>query len=1088
VDKLPSIYAQDGEYVRPVPSAGVTVLEGQARKAEAAAQVTKDNTHFTDLIGAKIVQGPIAWADRALQERGVPRDENFYGDALNPFIEKWRAAGLENQTELLERATSAEHADLLMSFAMQNKQAQEDSAQYGLLGNAAASLFDPSMVAIGYASGGLAYGARATSLVNAVRSGVVAGATNVGTEAFVSQYDPEIDTSHLVSAGAFGFLTGGVFGFRSGELAEAAAGVNKVVREHTAPAEAAQTATDSMGAARVPGSVVDTLDGPAVGTPEWQQKILDDAYANAGIRSAFTGSGTGVSKRVDKFLPRFLKESTIRRDIAGRLGGSKSAVMRDLGRKLLKDSVGFTDRNVAVKFTAAEESTLLDQAVHGEYRKTVEQEWAKFSQKTGVRGDVARQSFNESVGYYIRGVAQDMEPEVVASAQRVASTFKRMADELRASGVPGFEKEFNGNGYLPRIFSAKGYTDLNATKGLAFDNIRDNLVKPAMRSAWVKNLAPGEALNEDLLHEVSEAWLKRGYEKAMGGPSDLHGTLAAADASSVRELLQEAGVDAQKIDALVGKLEKEAGERATHARAKSRIDLDESFGATLTDDLGNTHQVHIADLLENNVDNLVPDYIREMSGWAALKKHANIGTQAELDKYKQLALQHSKKAGDGDLSRALDITFNSILGRSTSDAPNSAWTRGSRLIRSQNFMTTMGQVGFTMLEGVGSVLGAVGVRNAFKAAPAAVNMVKKMRMGNFNNEEAAWLADVTGLGTDFVRNQPYLRLDAVGESVWRNDSAVGRSLNKLDRGMQYGQRYMSVVSGIAPMQQFLQGFAGVGTAARLVQLANKEGLSASMVRRLRAGGLDAKDQATIFARLKGLKSVHDIAGSWGSWTADEKRLLSLYVNRTAKRTIGEGGVGDSVQLMHSATGRIFTQFRTFMTNSYTSVLLHGLHMRDWQMAHMWMGSTLFAGIGMAARNYLNTTGDPEKRTKLMEWDNLTKQAIQQSSYSSILPFMIDTVAHDLGVKKAMGYDDEPVFAYGRSTGLDSGVQGIPTLATGRALWSLPKTAVAALDPNSRVTSKQAKDAMSLLWFQNVTGVRNGLSWAAKQLPEGDLPH
>jgi len=84
----------------------------------------------------------------------------------------------------------------------------------------------------------------------------------------------------------------------------------------------------------------------------------------------------------------------------------------------------------------------------------------------------------------------------------------------------------------------------------------------------------------------------------------------------------------------------------------------------LTDDLGNTHKIHIADLLENNVDSMMPDYIREMSGWAALNKHANIGTQAELDKYKQVALQHSKKAGDGDLSRAIDTPSTP-----SSDAP-----------------------------------------------------------------------------------------------------------------------------------------------------------------------------------------------------------------------------------------------------------------------------------------------------------------------------------------------------------------------------------------------------------------------------------
>jgi hypothetical protein len=1084
VDKLPSMYAQPGQYVPSLPSAGVTKLDAQARtEAETAAQI-KDKTTFHDLIGAKVVQGPIAWADRALQERGLERDPAFFGDALKPVQAEWHAAGLENQMELLERATSPAHAELLKSFAIQNKMAQEDSAQYGLLGNAAAGLLDPSMFAIGAASGGLGYSATAGRLANAVRASIVAGGTNVASEALSSQYNPEIDTEHLVTAGAFGFAMGGAFGFRAGELADLASRTTRIVKgvDSTEARTSAGNTADSMGAARVDGSTVSTLDGPAVGTPAFEQKITDEAYADT-TRAAFTGSGTGAPK----WMPKWLAESTLRRDLAGRLRGSKAAELRSESSKLVRDSVGNTDRNAAVKFTASEESELMDRTIHGAYRKGVESEWAKFSAANGIRGDEARASFNESIGYHIRGVAQDMSPEVEATAKHAAAAFKAMNDELRAAGVPGFEQEFTNGAYLPRIFSAKGYTDLNGNKGLSFDNLRDNLVKPAMRSAWMKNLKDGEAMNEDLLHAVSEAWLKRGYDKAMGGAGDLHGALGHADASSVRELLQEAGVEAHRIDALVGKLEKDAAGKAMHARAKSRIDMDESFGATLTDELGNTHEVHLADLLENNVDKLVPDYIREMSGWASLKKHAGIGTQAELDKYKAFLLKKSRDAGDSDQTRALDIVFNSILGKSTSDAPHSAWTRGSRLIRSQNFMTTMGQVGFTMVEGVGSVLGAVGFRNALKAAPAAANMVKKMRMGNFDHEEAAWLADITGMGTDFVRNQPYLRLDAVGESVWNNKTAVGRVLNKTDQGLQYAQRYMSVVSGIAPMAQWLQGFAGVGIAGRLVQLANKDGISASMVRRLRAGGLDAKDQATLFGKLKGMTSVHEIAKQWGSWSSDEKRLMALFVQRNAKRTIGEGGVGDSVQLMHSATGRIFTQFRTFMTNSYTSVLLHGLHMRDWQTAQMWAGSTLFAGVGMAARNYINTVGDQEKRDKLMTWDTLSKQAFQQSSYSSILPFMIDTVAHDLGVKKALGGDDTPVFAYGRSTGLDSGVQGIPTLATGRALWGLPRLAVTALDPHANVTQKQAKDALSLLWFQNVTGVRNGLSWMAQQLPKDGTP-
>ena len=1084
MDTLPSMYAREGQPNLALPSAGVTQLDAQARTDAATEQKTKDATTFTDLIGAKIVQGPIAWADRALQEQGVPRDPDFYGAALQPVIDDWRKAGLEHQMELLERATSPAHAELLKGFAIQNKMAQEDSARSGLLSNLAAGALDPSMFAIGALSGGAGYSANAGRLANAVRAGVVGAGINMGTEGLASQYDPEIDTGHLVTAGAFGFLAGGAFGFRTGELADLAHGTNKLVRDSLNRTEqrAAGNTADSMGAARVDGSVVNTLDGPAVGTPEWQQNILDESYANT-ARAAFTGSGKGAPK----WLPKWMANMTIRRDLAGRLAGSDSAAVRNEGSKLLRDSVGNTDRSVATKFTAAEESELMDQTIHAAYRKGVEGEWSKFSASSGVKGDVARGQFNESVGYHIRGVAQDMSPEVQATADHAAAAFKTMNDELRAAGVPGFEKELPTKGYLPRIFSAKGYTDLNGSKGLSFENLRDNLVKPAMRSEWVKNLPDGEKVNEDLLHEVSNAWLKRGYDKAMGGAADLHGTLNRADAGSVRDLLTEAGVDVQRIDALVGKLEKDAAGKAMHSRAKSRIDMDESFGATLKDDLGNEHKVNLADLLENNVDKLVPEYIREMSGWAALKKHANIGTQAELDKYKAFLLQQSKQAGDSDISRALDITFNSILGKSTTDAPHSAWTRGSRLARGWNFLTSMGQVGFTMLESVGGTLGAVGFRNALKAAPAAVDMVRNMRTGKFSTDEARFISELSGFGTDFIRNQPHLRLDSVGESVWNNEKAVGKALNKLDQGEQYAQRAMSVVSGIAPMVQFNQGLAGTGITSYMIDLANRASISESVVNRLRAGGLDAADQARLFGNLKGMKGVKDIAKSWDKWSPDDKRLLALFVHRNARRYLGEGGVGDTIQLMHSATGRIFTQFRTFQTNSYTSVLLHGLHMRDWQTAQMWMGSTLFAGIGMAARNYVNTIGDPEKREMLMTMDTIGKQAFQQSSYSSILPFMVDTVAHDMGLKKALGGDDTPVFAYGRSTGLDSGVQGIPSLATGRALWGLPKLAVTALDPHANVTQKQAKDAMSLLWFQNVTGVRNGLSWAASQLPKGDNP-
>jgi len=1083
VDQLKDPFVQEGEYVPTIPSAGVTALDAKARTDAEEAQKKKDSLTFGNLIGATIVQSsPIGWFDRAIQEHGVENDQNYWGEAVKKDYDEWTAQGLGSQTALLEKARSKDHADLLKTFAIQNVMAAEDSAQFNPAARMLAGLADPSMFAIGALSGGLGYSANAGRLANAVRAGIVGSVTNVGAEALVGQYNPEVTNESLIAAGAMGFLGGGAFGFRRGELAEMAAGAQKIVRSvDNVQAKAAGNTADSMGAARVEGSPQNILDGPEAGSPEWIQRKVDDAQANAHIRAAATGNGDGPA-----WVPKWLKEMNWRRDITGRLRNSNDPLMRDTASKLLPDSVGHTDRNLEVKFTAAEEAQLIDHTVHGSYRRNVEQQWEKFSKENGVSGEAARAEFNESVGYFMRGVAQDMTPEVQATAKHAAEALRNMHDELRAAGVPGFEQAADGRAYLPRVFSAKGYTDLNGNKGLTFENLRDNLVKPAMRSEWAKNLKDGDVVNEELLHEVSEAWLKRGYDKAMGNQAEFHGSMKAADVEGVRALLKEQGVKASKIEALVGKWERDLDAKGVHARAKARIDLDESYKATLTNDLGESHEVRLADLLENNVDKLVPEYIREMSGWAALKKHADVGTPRELEVLRAEMLKRSKAAGDSDLTRALDIALNSILGKSTSDAPSSAWTRGSRLIRSQNFLTSMGQVGFTMMETTGGAIGNAGFRNVLKAVPAAVDMVKSMRLGKFDTEEARFLAEVAGLGTDFVRNQPYLRLDAIGESVWNETKAVGRALNKLDRGMQYAQRYMSVVSGIAPMQQWNHGLTGASIAYKLMQQANKNSLSASAVRRLRAGGFSKVDQERIFTRLRGLKSLKDLARSYNTWAPDEKRMFALFVQRNAKRTMGEGGVGDSIQLMHSATGRILTQFRTFQNNSYTAVMLHGLHMRDWQMAQMWSGSMLFAGIGMAARNYLNTMGMPqEERDKRMAFDSLAKQAFQQASFSSYIPFVVDTIAHDLHVKEALGYDDEPIFAYGRSTGLDAGVQGIPTLATARALWNLGGVAANGLNPDKQISSKQIKDTMTLLWFQNVTGLRNGVSYLANQFPNSE---
>lgn len=165
-----------------------------------------------------------------------------------------------------------------------------------------------------------------------------------------------------------------------------------------------------------------------------------------------------------------------------------------------------------------------------------------------------------------------------------------------------------------------------------------------------------------------------------------------------------------------------------------------------------------------------------------------------------------------------------------------------------------------------------------------------------------------------------------------------------------------------------------------------------------------------------------------------------------------------------------------MTTSYTGHMLNALHMRDWQAFHMVVGSTLMAALGMGARSYLNTIGNPEEREKQLNLKQLTLSGIQMSSYSSVIPMLVDTTVHD-----ALGYD--PVFAYGRSSGLDSGVKGIPTLATAERLWNVAGIPGRLAAQDHQLSKQDVGNIYKLLWLNNLTGFRNVGDWIANQYPD-----
>lgn len=1155
-------------------------------------QQDSDNTTVWDGIGAVQALGTVGMVDHYVHETGFTPDPDFGPKDIIREADEWRKRGVtEDQMHLLERATSQESADYLYGVARSNMEAHEELSHFGLLGQVGLSLTDPGMVALDAIAaplGAAALGGRAVRagriteeaaeavarsgrLRNAVRSGIVASGENFAFDEAESHYDPSINTAQALADASVGFAFGGVLGFRKSELGK----MHQIAQKYGKPVEAeaakprAPGVPDDAGSKRVDGANVDTMDIPTRDPKEIEQERLDEAYQEAEVRPAFRN---------------------IRRDISARFGKSKSALVRQVGRKLVRESVGFTDRNIPVEESASQMSKRLEATLSVSFADAAHAAFGKYRKELGINAfdASAREDFFDQVGRYMRNQNTDVHPEAKSVVNHVNDAFKRMAGELKAAGVNGFENLEHTENYLPRSFSRKGFEQVFGDKALNYDDVLEKLVKPAMRRAWEAKIKPedlerfnetkelyeetsrhvvaakdrmlksqdafdsarrewtkaekrmkekppspkmqrrrmlalqalkdkagraeerlkkareahaqslkdedakryaheearklyspeSQGVDEELLDVVAKAWLNRAKERATGVEDNtFRRPLAATDTDEIRELLESQGVPKDRIDALVGKWEKKAEQAGVHARAKHRIDMDESWSADIASkDTGKTHTVAMADLLENNVERLLSNYVREMSGWVALKRRLGVGSRAELDALKEQVLREAKKAGDNttDVSRMLDIAVNYTLGHSTEENPGGSASRWSRLARGYNHLLLMGQVGYTMLAEAGPVMGYSGVRTALGQLPEVRRMFKRMEDGSFSEDDAKALMEICAPGTDWTRNPPYLRTDDLGGTSWSDKETLGRVLNKVDNTQESLKRVQSVMSGLAPMHAFLQRWSARATMARFIELANKDTIGRSWENRLRNWGMTPDQQKAIFGHLKGLKGVTEVDKVWHDMPAEDRNALSAFMWRVTRHQVIEGDVGDSLVLQHSAAGKITWQFRNFLTSSYTGHLLNAAHLRDWQAAQMIVWSTLMAGVGYSARAYVNTIGDRKARKEQLSGNAIWKSAIQQSSYSSVIPAAVDTVWADI-------LHNDPVFRYSRSTGLDVGVKGVPLLSTSERILKLLGTPAEAIR-EGHLSRQDVENISRLFWLNNLTGIRNALDASARQFP------
>ncbi len=799
--------------------------------------------------------------------------------------------------------------------------------------------------------------------------------------------------------------------------------------------------------------VADTLrgvksDSPSVNAAAQRvRKVLDDAFT-LGVRKGVLDKGT----KNEHYFPQLQSRQAYQR-IFGEMGLTedqgvqvyKEAILSDMRQRATGNPEGaanvakFKELEDAYKGTsdaalrARERADELnaDIASRQQALRDAEQALKEANALTGARGDIARRSRQRAL--------DDAKRKLQRATERLDGAKAKLKKAVEAEDAAKYAR--------------------NQAKAIADDS----------------------GIDEDLAEAFARAIINRGKSQLHDDASGFIRGIDVDDVDALREMLAEAGVVGAKADSILGKYTQQATEGAKIGPAKRRIQLDPSYRTVLKDKGGNDVEIGVTDFMENDVARVVTAYTRDISGWAALADKLNVRNPKELDALRKFTEREATIAGDNveDVTRIFDIGIKNIMGRSTEVNPNSTGSRIARALRDTQFLRVMNQVGFTLFTELGPVVAHAGLRNTFKSIAFIGDFMRTAQDGSLKSGTARYIDELVATGTEHLRNPVYLRLedDAFANSTYGN-SRLGRGFENLQN---QAQRVTSVMSGMAPMNTMLQRIAGRATLMKLLQLANDtRPLSPAMVQRLRGYGLTQETQEALFASLRGIKKVDDITEAALSLEAREQMAAFMY--RVTRQQVIEGDASDSIQLMHSSGGKLVTQFRSFMAYSYERHLLNSAHhWKDWHTWQMVTLSSSLAALQWAARGYINTIGDEERRAKLLTNENFLKAGVAQSSWGSVIPALTDTLLEMTG--------NEGMFANTRSTGMSNSlVQGIPSVDFAMNAMEALKLPAQAIRDDQEITRKELEKAAKLFWFQNMTGWQNIQREAFDALEErGTLP-
>lgn len=964
----------------------------------------------------------------------------------------------------LANARSRAHAEFIKSSIRDEVDAMDKLARAGWQGTAlriGMAVLDPVSLSAILLTGGASFLMNGSRIARAGKLAAVAGAENVALEATLLGTRETKDVEDLYVALIGGVVAGGALGsiLPAAKGAATAGDLKKMyeIGKRLTDGEAANT--------KVADSIAKDLD---------ESLSVGAAQASRGVRELLTDQPSAEILNAPKLTG---VEAKLRRGWFAELAKSDNPFVRYLGRKLLQDPVG--TRGVAQEAAAEEFASVLK-------RRAMTHFWREANPGLGdyLRG-VPRGERVETTNRFFEDVTealrtQNFEGPAGRAAKGMMQAIRDVAEEAKRLGVKGFEDLDLDEGYVTRMWSNQKIERLLADRGFGSEQI-ERLVATAF--------SRGADVSEKIALRVARGIIHNVRIRGAGAITDFR--IAVADRDTLASMMRAAGVGEDEIAevtaALKGFGEKDTTKAGKIARAKRRLDLDESTVLKLKDRDGKLVPVGITDLFENDARLLTQMYVNSVGGHAAMAR-AGVPSPGDWEKiirnarlYAQDRLGADSEVVNREIQK-LEMSYAGLTGRPLIDYTDPKAALGLTA-RDWAYIAQSGWFGVAQASELMAVLTTGGFRLIAESVPALKGMFKRARDGQLTDDFAAEAEDIWSPGTEALLHSTVSRFEGSYDEalIPRGTSSI---LDRTERVRHGLRKVAGYASGMTPINIFMQRLGLRYVAQRVVNTAFGRGRGFSETR-LRAMGLDEGMQKRVFEQIKTHVAMQRVGNrevprlDIASWTdLDARDAFVLGVQREQGRSVLVPIMGAQVPwVAHSETGKVLTQFLTFAIQAHERILLHGVKHMDAERFVAWSLGTALAGMAYVGRTHIESIGRKDRKKFLRErlsTERIAAAAFNMSGFSALLPPVIDTALWALP-----GAD--PVFTHARTSGLGTNLLDFTNYPAG-AMAGGVLNAVGVMS-DGQFTASEGRQIARLVPFARAFGFQQAINALVSELPE-----